>query len=340
MNKYIIIVCVILLLLNMSMYSQKVTKVGTTAAPFLNIDVGARAAAMGGAFVAVTNDATAMYWNPSGIARIPTFEAVFNNARWIADVSFNYAALVMPLGNIGTFGANATFLTMDDMERTTINQPDGTGELFDAGSYAFGLSYARNITDRFAIGFNFKYINEKIYNSSAIGMAFDVGTIFDTPLYGLKLGMSITNYGTKMQMEGRDMQTQKDVDTQVSGNNPTINASLQTEKYDLPLMFRVGLSVDLLKGRSNSNLILSVDANHPNDDVESVNIGGEYIFNQMFSVRGGYKSLFTDDSEQGLSLGAGIKYQQSGSLMIYIDYAFLDFGLLNEIHMFSFGLGI
>ena len=333
------IICIILAcLMATALYSQNVTKVGTTAAGFLNIDVGARAIGMGGAYVSVSDDAMSMYWNAAGIARINGAQAVFTHNRWLADIAYNYAGFAMNLGNLGSLGVNAQFMTMDKMERTTIMEPDGTGELFGAGSYAFGLAYGRNLTDRFSIGFNFKYLREEIYHSSASGMAFDIGTLFDTQYNGLKIGMSITNYGTKMSMSGRDMLIQTDIDPSISGNNHNINANLATDQFDLPLMFRVGVSMDVLKGIGNSNLIVAVDALHPNDDVESVNVGAEYMYAKMFALRGGYKTLFARDSEQGLCFGAGFYWNVSG-MKLMIDYAYQDFGVLNEIQMFGVALG-
>jgi opacity protein-like surface antigen len=328
----------VLILAIFPVQSQEVTKVGTTAAGFLNIDVGARAIGMGSAFVAVADDATAMFWNPAGIARLERTQALFCHTRWIADVSFDYAAISLPVGNLGTVGLNATFLTMDEMEKTTVFEPNGTGEMFDAGSYAFGLAYGRMLTDRFSIGFNVKYIHEKIYHSAANGAAFDVGTMFDTQFNGIKIAMSIANYGAKMSMSGRDMLIQADIDPLINGNNKNINANLTTDKFDLPLMFRVGLSMDVLKGRGNSNLIISADALHPNDDTESANVGGEYIFNNMFALRAGYNSLFARDSEEGLSFGAGLQYKMVGSTTLHLDYAYQDFGVLNEVQMFNVGL--
>jgi predicted porin len=107
----------------------------------------------------------------------------------------------------------------------------------------------------------------------------------------------------------------------------------------LPLMFRVGVSMDMLKGAGNSNLILSVDALHPNNDVEYVNVGGEYLFNNMFALRAGYKTLFARDSEEGLSFGAGFKYSIMGRTTVYVDYGYQDFGVLKEVQMFTIGLG-
>ena len=331
-------IVLVLLIAAVPVFGQKVTKAGTTAASFLNIDAGVRGVGMGSAFVSVADDISSMYWNPAGLARMKQGEATFSNTRWIADIAYNYAGVAVPLGQFGTLGANAAFLTMDDMLRTTVSDPEGTGETFSAGSYAFGLTYARNLTDRFSIGFNFKYVQERIWHTSATGMAVDIGTLFDTQFQGMKIGMAISNYGTKMRMSGRDLLVQTDVDPSIAGNNPSINANLQTDKYDMPLLFRVGVSVDVLKGLYDSNLIVAVDALHPNDDVESVNAGLEYTYHRMVSLRAGYKSLFARDSEEGLSFGGGLTTKVFGRAAIRLDYAWGDFGILKDIQKFSLGL--
>jgi len=332
--------CIIFLLaLSITLGADKeVTKVGTTAAGFLNIDVGARAIGMGGAYVSMVDDATAMYWNPAGIARSSGLQANFTHMRWIADIAFNYASLIVPFDRFGSIGLNATFVTSDPMERTTVYSPMGTGEMFDVGSYAFGLGYAVNLTDRFSIGLNFKYIQENIYHSSAKGIAFDFGTLFTTWLNDMVIGMSITNYGTKMQMEGQDMLIQADPDKSVNGNNQNINAYLGTEQYDLPLMFRVGVSMDVLKGAMDSNLNLSLDALHPNDDVESLNVGAEYIYHNLIALRGGYHSLFAKDSETGFTLGLGLNVNILESFILNIDYAYMDFNRLDNTQMVTLNI--
>jgi long-subunit fatty acid transport protein len=320
------------------LYADGVTRTGTTAAGFLSIDVGARAVGMGGAYVSVAGDASTMYWNSAGLARLTELEVQFSHTRWILDVSMNYAAVAIPLGRIGTLGVNAAFLSMEEMERTTVLEPDGTGEMFDAGSYAFGLSYAFSLTDRFSVGCNLKYITETIYNCSAQGVAFDIGTLFTTPLPGLELGMNISNYGTKMRMQGQDVLTQVDIDPSVAGNNPSINAHLATDSYDLPLLFQVGISMDILRKTEKHGLLLAIDAVHPNNDTESLNLGVEYIWNKMIALRGGYKSLFRKDSEEGLSLGLGFSSAIVGTTKLIIDYAYRDFGILKEVQMFTIGM--
>lgn len=326
----------LLFLLYNHVFSSEISKVGTTVMTFLKIDAGARQVGMGSASVSTTEDAFGMYWNPAGISRLEQIHTVFSHTKWFADIQLNFAAFAIPIRGLGTIGMHASFLSMDPLVRTTVDFPEGTGETFDAGNYAVGFSYARSLTDRFSCGGSVKVVNEKIYNCSATGLTFDFGTLFTTRFHGLKLGMSISNYGTKVRMEGRDLLTQVDIDDKRSGNNETINSTLKTERFDLPLFFRVGVSIDLLKGIGNSNLILAVDALHPNDDVEYINIGGEYIFYNMFSLRGGYKALFATNSEEGLSLGAGFKLNVL-KYFLNIDYAYRDFGRLGDIQMFTVG---
>jgi hypothetical protein len=330
-------IVVMLLLATSALMGQTISKVGTTAMTFLKVDAGARQVGMGSACVANTDDALGLYWNPAGIARLQHKHAAFNHINWIADINYSFAAVGVPLGSAGSIGISAIFVSMDPIKRTTVEFPNGTGETFDANSYAFAVTYAQNLTDRFAVGGSAKLVGETIYNCSASGIAFDFGLLFQTHFNGLQMGMSISNYGTKVRMDGRDLLIQTDIDKSRSGNNETINAVLKTESYDLPLFFRVGLSMDMLKGAGNSNLIVSVDALHPNDDVEYVNIGAEYLLYNMFALRGGYKSLFARDAEEGLSLGAGFKMSMM-QYQVALDYAWRDFGRLGGIQMFMIGL--
>lgn len=317
-------------------YGRDVTKVGTTAAPFLGIGVGARPLALGGAFVSIADDASALYWNVAGVAKQTRPQIIFNHSDWLADINFDYAGIVVPAGYLGTFGVSLTSLSMDDMEQTTEDQPNGTGVEFGVSSVAFGLHYARALTDRFSIGFTGKYIRESIWNSSASGMAVDVGTLFETPFWGLRLGMAITNFGTKMRMAGDDLLIQVDPDPTISGNNERINANLETGRFDLPLNFRFGMSMDVVD-TEQSRLTVAVDATHPNDNAESVDAGFEYVFNNFVALRGGYRNLFIEDSEQGFTVGGGINYRLQ-TFGFLLDYAYEDFGRLENIQKFTIQL--
>ncbi len=314
-----------------------VTKVGTTAATFLTIPVGPRALGMGGAFVSVADDATAMFWNVAGIGKLKKNEAVLIHSNWLCDTYFEYAGVLIPVSGLGTFGVNFTFMNLGEMEQTTEQDPDGNDIKFSCGSFAAGLAFARQLTDRFSIGFNVKYIQEDIMNCRASGIALDVGTIFRTQFKDARLGMSISNFGTKMQMSGNDLLVQHDIDPGLAGNNPYVNAYLSTGNFDLPLLFRVGLSIDLINTPKNL-LTLSCDALHPNDNTESLNIGAEYVFNKIFSARAGYKALYKADSEEGFTFGVGLAVGLQRSLRIKVDYAYELFGRLNNVQKLGVGL--
>lgn len=335
MNKVIIRLLTVILFVPVVLFPQNLTKSGTTGAQFLKIGVGPRAIGMGSAFTATANDVSAIYWNPAGVASNYTSEAIFNHTDWIIDVDLDYAAVTTYLDGIGTIGTFVNVMTMDEMSVRTIEKPEGTGEYFRAGALAIGLTYARNLTDNFAIGFNLKYISEYIWNSSSSALAIDIGTLYRIPVLNeFRIGASISNFGTKMQMDGRDQIELFQVGYE--GGN-LINTKVELDEFDLPLIFRAGVAADLVKSEKN-RLTLGIDAVHPNDHYEYLNTGAEYSWNEIVMIRAGYKSLFEAYSEEGLTLGAGLRYRLMGYLNVSVDYAYQDFGRLKDIHYFAFGI--
>ncbi len=322
---------------NLELAAQDVKKVGTSAAIFLRIPVGTRGAAMGSAFVSIADDATAMFWNPSGIARLEKKAVFVDHTPWLPGLTFNYFGVVLPFESAGSVGFNVTTLGTDDMDITTVEQPDGTGETFSARSLAVGVTYARNLTDRFSIGGNVKFIHESILNSSAIGLAFDVGTIYDTPFPGVRLGVSISNFGTNLKIDGDDLNVRVDIDPSKEGDNQSIVGRLRTDDHEPPLIMRVGLSWDAFATSSN-RLTFAVDGLNPNDDAQSLNVGGEYaLFGETLILRGGFNDLFLDDREKGLTLGVGLNFKTSG-VEFSGGYAFQDFKHLDAVNRFSLEL--
>jgi len=318
---------------------QAVNKAGTTAAQFLKIGVGARAVSLGEAFVALANDASALYWNPAGISRLEGPELLLVHTQWLANTYYNFAGFVLPLGEFGTVGATFCTLNMDEMLVRTLANPEGTGERFAAGDFAVGISYARNLTDRFSIGFNGKYIRQKIWLMHATSFAFDVGTLFFTQFKGLRIGMSISNFGNKLRMEGDNTLRFYDEDPTLYGNNDRIPTHLDTERWELPLLFRVGIAIDVLD-RGPSRLTYVLDAVHPNDNPEKLNMGMEYTWADRVALRAGYKALFSTISEEGLTLGAGFRFELNLGYrtVLHLDYAYADFGRLRNAQRFSLRL--
>jgi opacity protein-like surface antigen len=317
-------------------FISDVSKKGTTAATFLSIGQGARAAAMGSAFVAVADDQSSMYWNPAGLASAGN-GVIFDHTEWLADIRYNYLGASIGLGSLGVLGMSVTASSIGDMHVTTVDQPDGTGEMFGVSDVAFSLAYAIRLTDDFAIGIAPKFVYQKIWKMSASAVAMDIGVKYNTPFRGIVLGMSITNFGQKMQMQGTNALVLYDPDPSGSGNNGRIPANLATEEWGLPLSFRVGLAYRPDLGETH-RVVLAVDALHPSDDYESVNLGGEYTFNDLLSLRGGYKSAFLRDSEESYTLGLGVQHNLLGNVAIRVDYAFSNFGRLTNIQKFTVGI--
>ncbi len=313
--------------------TRTVTRAGTAAAEFLSIPIGARATAMGNALSASVNDPTAIYWNPAGLAGLTQGMFTAEHAAWLADIALNYVAVAAPLG-AGAVGVAVTALRTPEMEETTVEQQDGTGRTFTAASYAFALSYARALTDRFSIGGSVKYITERISYSTATGLALDVGTLFVTPFWDVRLGAAITNFGTKMRMQGDDLLTIVDIDPGSQGNNTSNRAELRTDPFDLPLTMRIGLAGEVFQ-RNGTRLTLALDALSPSNSSQYVNVGAELgLLGDLVLLRGGYSELFLTDSAHTFSLGGGLRYR-FGPLQLALDYAYEGWRYFDGVNRFT-----
>lgn len=286
-------------------------KVGTFDGQFLKIAVGARAAAMGGAFVGVADDATAVYWNAAGIARIDPdkSELSLNHANWPAELSFDQIGYVFHMRRIpGAFAVHARSLSMQPMVETTAYQPDpliGTGRTFDAGMMSVGLTYARSFTDKFSAGVTGNFISEGLAEYTQSTMAFDVGTLYDVGTLGMRIGMAISNIGSQISFIDRSAR--------------------------VPSIFRVGTSAVLMQ-RADQKLVGSLEFSHPPDNSERLNLGAEYSFRKYLFLRGGYN--FNYDSE-GIAGGVGFHVPVSVAGMADLDYAYTDMKDLGSVHRFS-----
>jgi len=306
-------------------------KVGTTAAQFLGISVGGKATAMGDAFVASAEDVSTIYWNPGAFAASGKSELMFSNMNWLADTKFRWLGFMLNLDGTNAIGVSVTNLDYGENDVTTVLLPDGTGERWAAQDVAIALSYSRRLTDRFSMGGSVKYISQTIWNESASTIAFDLGLLFVTGFHDMRLGMSFSNFGGDMALDGRDLLQRVDIDPSNSGSNKTLVGKLKTDPWPIPLFFRVGAAMDVIK---NDQIILTVaaDAVRPNDNVEYVNVGGQVGWNSLIYLRGGYRSLFKKDAEEGLSLGVGIRYSFEGLATVDVNYAYSQFGLFGNLN--------
>ena len=312
------------------------SKTGATVGDFLTIEPSARIAAMGNAGVAMGEDLDAVYYNPAAIGALDHAGLSFMHSAWLAGISFDYGAGVLPLGGWGSVFASITALHSGDMDVRTVDQPLGTGEKFGVEDVALGLGYGRQITARFAVGLQLNYLQETIWHSSLGAFAFNVGTLYRISKNGLHLGSSISNWGTQSDYSGRDLRVTYDPTPGVNGDNSSLPGSAFAGDFPLPVLFRVGVGMPHQLNRQ-TRLEWEVDAFHPSDNTESVSAGAELTLRNALSVRAGYQNAFEHDSELGGTLGAGFKGRME-AWDYRLDYAWADHGRLGSTHRVSLAL--
>lgn len=319
--------------------STDFTKVGLSGGQFLKIGVGARATGMAGAYSAVANDVTSIFWNPAGIASTKKYAADFSQTFWFAGMSHNFTAAVIPVSENYRLAASFTNFTSGDIRITTTDQQDGTGGIYQVSDVALGLTFAGQLTEQFAFGVTAKYISMGFTNMSAGGVLFDVGTRYDTGFEGIVLGFSISSLGTQMEYTGSDV---------ARSNNPIggintlpVDMRMQTSPFDMPLSFRMGLSTDLCKGAlfepefdasgvQQHSLVTAVDFETFSDVKEQFAFGAEYTWKEFVSLRAGYRM---GSDQFGLSGGVGLRYV-SEDFSGRIDYSLsptVNLGLINRV---------
>ena len=166
---------------------------------------------------------------------------------------------------------------------------------------------------------------------------------------GLKLGMSITNYGTRVKYDGLDLVQQIDPDEDY-GNFGNVIGQYKTSNWELPLIFRVGISNNFINA-SNHKLNIAIDAIHPNNDKERINIGAEYSLrsSQLFSfhIRAGYKGIYIQglkngnirfSSPFGPSCGVGLSLPIMQRIKLKAYYAVRFIGVFGMVNLLTIGL--
>ena len=327
--KYVYHVVIILFIFNLAYSDDKaVTKVATSAANWLKIENGVRGISMGGSQVASGRGMTGVHYNPASIAFIKGSEVFYSKSSYLVEISHNTLAYGTRVSSTDYFGVHLFYLDSGDMLVTTEADPTGaTGATFNVMNLSLRLTYARQLTDRLRVGGALKYIREQIFTARMQSFVFDVGSNFDTGIYGLILGMSVSNFGPDIQFHGEGLEIVVDDTTARDGKLSKI-----TKKFSVPLTFRLGFQKDVLGGGDESinRLTFSIDGINPIDYTLYGAMGVEYSWREMAFIRGG-THLFHDTA--GLSLGGGLKWS-----MFVVDYAYVNYGILNETHQFGISL--
>lgn len=319
---------VLMLVSNPIISVAQAPKVAQAGMSWLNMPVGARAAGMGYASVAVSDDAGSFFWNPAGYAFTDGTNFFAHRTSWIADINLSSAAISHDLGKYGVYGLNVTALDWGVFHGT--RRADNDAGYIDMGTFspsssAIGFSYAYRITNEFGAGLNIKYLHERL-GSTTVGsfespemvkaqmnlFAIDFGTLYYIGWHDLRVGMSLKNFSNE--------------------------EAYRAETFPLPMTFRLGLAMDVLnftKINDDHELTVAADFIHSRDYSERVNLGAEYGFKDLFFLRGGYK--FNYDIES-VSMGGGVKIETNG-MNLKAEYAFVKMDVFNNVNMFSLMFG-
>lgn len=308
MNKHLFQFVILMLILNAASLvrsSDMKDKNGTVGAQFLKISVSARASAMGGAFVALSDDISAIYHNPGGLTNLESFQSMFTLINLPADIKYHFIAAAMPVYTLrGVIGLSFANLNSGDMPVTTPMRPNGTGENFCTSNIAGALTYATALTNHFSFGLTTKYIGLYSYGFDTHSWAVDIGTLYDTGVRGFNIGVRIANFGPDL----------KYID----------------ETFPMPVLMEIGTVFNILE-MNQYKISAAFQGARIKDSFENYALGLEGKIFDLIYLRGGYK--WQTDSER-FSLGAGFIIPV-GRRNVKVDYSYTDMHYLENYQRFS-----
>ena len=306
-------------------------RVGISAYQFLKIGAGARGVAIGESFIAFANDGSSLYWNPAGMVQFNETQVFASHTNYVLDINHDFAGAVYHTSTSEAIGVSVISLSTKDMEQTTETQPFGTGRYFKYGDVAVGVSYARRMTDQFSFGVTVRYVSETLDMVRMNGIVTDLGTYYWTGVGSSRFAVVISNFGPDVAPSGEA----------TMNNGTTVNTF---QSFAPPTQFKFGFAMDAYKTEDHKTTVAAAWL-HPNDNTESLNLGVEWDWREMFFLRAGAKRAIgqavfgTDLTGTGdITLGMGAATPVAG-LKFGFDYAYTNFGLLGSVHRISVNMG-
>ena len=336
---------------------------GGTSAEFLLLGAGARGTALGGAFAALADDISALYYNPAGAALIDRAGAMVSTYDYVAETTYSWVGLAFPFsGGARTFGLQFGTFGFDDQPVYTVAQPDGTGSVYSVSETFAGLTYAENFSDRFSAGLTAKFIFDNLGDASGSAFAVDFGTNFHAMLnnHPVRFSFMLANLGTSISYSGDALLAEAPREELDDENIPNVGqpAQLRSKAFPLPTTFRVGLAYDLVAATSTRLTVLG-DFNQPTNNKAGFAFGGELSFSRLggsgfgVDVRSSYSytaanninpttittALNDEANLQGLAVGGGLRYATDGGFLVGLDYAYRYMGVLGGTNFFTLEVG-
>lgn len=346
--------------------SQDNTAFGGSAGEFLLLGAGARGAALGGAFAALATDITALYYNPGGLAQLARPGVMVTSNSYVADTRYSWAGIGFPMaGGVRAIGISIGSFGFGDQPIYTVTDPEGNGQNYSVRQTFISGTYSQNFSDRFSAGVSLKFISDRLGSAKASGFAVDFGTNFHASVGArpIRASFVIQNLGTNLKHDGADLGVgvirQPPLGTVDVPQEPQA-ARLSTTAWTLPVLFRVGVAMDLVMQGQNRLTILS-EFSQPNNTKPGAGAGLEWAMSNLggrgfsLAARASYSiqpDNQTDDivfgvptqesagsfTADGLALGGGIEYARSTTRLGF-DYAWKSLGTLGSVNFLSFSVG-
>ena len=298
-------------------------RVATSMLTFLKIGVGARAAALGEAFVPVADDATTLHWNPAGLADLTSRRAHVTHAEWPADIDYDNALYVQPGVLGGAVGVQIAALRTT-LEFTSEAEPlPQAGRTFGYSDWLVGVGYARQFTDRFTLGVGAKYLREdlgsEVGGSVLHSWSFDMGTVFRLPYRGFRVSMAWTNFGPEFHPPGG-----------YPSAAPGAASDVRYASFSPASVFAFGVALEPLV-HEHYRVLTTLQFDHPADATELIKGGVELWIDDMLALRGGL-----NPRADTMRYAAGIGLRGAfGGHVVHVDYAYTDGEALGRIDRFS-----
>jgi hypothetical protein len=281
------------------------------------------------------NPLEAVVANPAGLTSGTGTSAMFSRTEYVADIGINY------FGAAQAFGNNVLAITVSSWDFGTLNEttelnPELSTLTFDASNVVFGVSFARQFTDRISAGVTVKGVNEKIDDVSASGVAFDGGMTYVAGESGLRFGVALKHFGPQMQFSGIGLTQFAALPTQEPGSKQNA-LNIESEAFELPSQLNVGIAYSRQVGSSADVTFMGNFAS--NSFSQDQYAGGlEFGVMDLIYLRGGLMLVEETDYTfyKQYNLGAGLNLDLSGSRLT-VDYAFLPTEFFDDVNMFSVG---
>ncbi len=314
---------VVWLLVLIALPLQAFNKLGSTAAVFLKINPDARAMGMAGAYVAVAEGPQALFWNPAGLVGLRGWQTTGAYVHWLGDVSIGAIAVSRALDEATGIAFGGRYLSSVPLERTTPEEPEGTGETFRYWGTTWNAAVARQLTDRVRIGIAAKVVQEGISRTSATTWALDFGSLYRTEWHHLTLGIALSHFGGRMTLSGQDLWFYYDPNPG-RADNPEEEASLRPRSWALPTTYRVAVALEPWDG-----WLVALQGTHTSEAVQTLEAGTEYRWG-LLALRAGLAQ-----TPGGLRWTAGFGLRQA---RVLLDYAVESVPALGLAHRLGFTL--